>query len=198
MGLVSRPVALPEPPTPDALVVVTDCADQTRLLARTLAPLCLPGDVVLLVGDLGAGKTTFAQGFGSALGITEPITSPTFVLVRQYPVEQSPVEQSPVKQHPVDDRAPVRVLVHADVYRLDRLHEIVELGLGELVEDGGVALVEWGDVAAPVLGSGALAVRLDVGDDDDSRVVTISPVDDAWSGRWEELVEALRPWRAVP
>ena len=52
------------------------------------------------------------------------------------------------------------MLLHADVYRLDRLHEIVELGLGELVEDGGVALVEWGDAAEPVLGSGALLVRL--------------------------------------
>jgi tRNA A37 threonylcarbamoyladenosine biosynthesis protein TsaE len=98
----------------------------------------------------------------------------------------------------VGDGTPIRVLLHADVYRLDRLHEIVELGLGELVEDGGVALVEWGDAAEPVLGSGALAVRLDMADDDDRRVITISPVDGAWSGRWDGLVRALGSWRAEP
>ena len=135
------------PPAPEALVLVTGSADQTRQLAGAVAHACVPGDVVLLAGDLGAGKTTFAQGFGAALGITESITSPTFVLVRQYPVLKE---------------GAVRVLLHADVYRLDSLHEIVELGLGELVEDGGVALVEWGDAAEPVLGSGALAIRLDM------------------------------------
>jgi tRNA threonylcarbamoyladenosine biosynthesis protein TsaE len=184
MEHMSRSASRVDPPSaPDALVLVTASADQTRRLARAVAPLCRPGDVVLLVGDLGAGKTTFAQGFGAALGVTEPITSPTFVLVRQYPV---------------GDGTPIRVLLHADVYRLDRLHEIVELGLGELVEDGGVALVEWGDAAEPVLGSGALAVRLDMADDDDRRVITISPVDGAWSGRWDGLVRALGSWRAEP
>jgi tRNA threonylcarbamoyladenosine biosynthesis protein TsaE len=167
----------------DALVAVTGSADQTRQLAGALAPLCEPGDVVLLAGDLGAGKTTFAQGFGAALGVTEPITSPTFVLVHQYPLGEG---------------GPVRVLLHADVYRLDHLHEIVELGLGELVEDGGVALVEWGDAAEPVLGSGALAVRLEVADGrEEARVITASAVDDAWSGRWDALAEAMRPWRVV-
>ncbi|MGD0394615.1 MAG: tRNA (adenosine(37)-N6)-threonylcarbamoyltransferase complex ATPase subunit type 1 TsaE [Acidimicrobiales bacterium] len=181
---MTRPAAQVDPtPLPDALVLVTASADQTRRLARAMAPLCRPGDVVLLVGDLGAGKTTFAQGFGAALGVTEPITSPTFVLVRQYPM---------------GDGAPVRVLVHADVYRLDRLHEIVELGLGELVDDGGVALVEWGDAAQPVLGSGALTVKLAMDDDDDRRVITISALDGVWSGRWDGLAQALGSWRADP
>ena len=204
------------PPAPDDLVLVTYSADQTRELAGAVARSCLPGDVVLLVGDLGAGKTTFAQGFGAALGITESITSPTFVLVHQYPVLKA---------------GPVQVLLHADVYRLDSLHEIVELGLGELVEDGGVALVEWGDAAEPVLGSGALAVRLDMTDpadldadsagpdsdpaalehladlepadvdsadldSADGRLITVSSVDGAWSDRWDGLTQALRPWRA--
>ncbi len=100
-----------------------------------------PGDVLLLSGDLGAGKTTFAQGFGRALGVDEPVTSPTFTLVRQYETTAGATG--------------VRNLLHADVYRLDNLGEIVDLGLGQLVEDGGVALVEWGDAAEPVLGRGA-------------------------------------------
>ena len=105
---------------------------------RPLATVCVPGDVLLLSGDLGAGKTTFAQGFGRALGIDEPITSPTFTLVRQYEMTAGATG--------------VRMLLHADVYRLDHLGEIADLGLGQLVEDGGVALVEWGDAAEPVLG----------------------------------------------
>ena len=137
--------------------------------------------MLLLAGGLGAGKTTFAQGFGAGLGVAEPITSPTFVLVRQYPLGGT---------------TPVRVLLHADVYRLDHLHEIVDLGLGELVDDGGVALVEWGDAAEPVLGTGALLVRLAPADDDDSRLVTVSPVDGAWSARWPGLADVLEPWLA--
>ena len=117
----------------------------TRALAAALAAVCGPGDLVLLVGDLGAGKTTFAQGFARALGIAGPVTSPTFTLVRQYPVPGA---------------GPVRLLLHADVYRLDSLAEVAELALPELAEEGAVVLVEWGDRAAPVLGESALVVTL--------------------------------------
>jgi tRNA threonylcarbamoyladenosine biosynthesis protein TsaE len=173
-----------DPPTPadgTAQVVSTGSADQTRRLGSALAVLCRPGDVVLLVGDLGAGKTVLAQGFGAGLGITEPVTSPTFTLVRQYPV---------------DGRSGLRMFLHADVYRLDRLHEVVDLGLGQLVEDGGVALVEWGEAAAPLLGGGSLRVQLEPGASDDDRIVTVTADADAdaWSERWPALVRALAPW----
>jgi tRNA threonylcarbamoyladenosine biosynthesis protein TsaE len=165
---------------PGPLVLRTHRADDTRALARVLAGMCRPGDVLLLAGGLGAGKTTFAQGFGAGLGVAEAITSPTFTLVRQYPV----------------DRPPVDTFLHADVYRLDHLQEVVDLGLDELVGNGGVALVEWGDVAAPVLGAGALAVRLEpAGPDDDHRRVAVGPPDRAWSDRWVALERALAPWR---
>jgi len=172
------------------LRLATSGAGQTRALARSLAPLVVPGDVLLLAGDLGAGKTTFAQGFGAGLGIGEPITSPTFTLVREYPVDRPAA---------CGDRGhPVRVFYHADVYRLDHLQEIADLGLGELVEDGGVALVEWGDVAEPLLGRGSLRVALSAaGDDEDRRLVTVDTADPAWRSRREALAAALRAW-SVP
>jgi tRNA threonylcarbamoyladenosine biosynthesis protein TsaE len=161
------------------LVAATTSVEETRRLAGALAPVCGPGDVVLLAGDLGAGKTAFAQGFGAGLGIVESITSPTFTLVRQYPVA---------------GRA-VRTLLHADVYRLGHLHEIVDLGLPELVEDGGVALIEWGDVAEPVLGVGSLTIRLAMdGDDDRRRTFTVDPAGGTWAARWDALASALSPW----
>jgi len=157
-------------------------AESTRAVAAAVAGCCGPGDVLLLVGDLGAGKTTFAQGFGRALGIDEAITSPTFTLVRQYPVTAGPGRT-------------VECLIHADVYRLDHLQEITDLGIGELVEDGGVALVEWGDAAAPVLGDGALTVRLAADDDDPQRrTVRIAAAGGGWGPRWADLADALVPW----
>ena len=164
----------------------TSDAEGTRGVAAAIAGCCAPGDVLLLAGDLGAGKTTFAQGFGRALGIVEAVTSPTFTLVRQYPVTPGPGR-------------PVECLIHADVYRLDHLQEITDLGIGELVEDGGVALVEWGDAAAPVLGDGALTVRLEADPDPDRpevRTLVLSAAGDAWVPRWAALSAALAPWAA--
>lgn len=142
--------------------------EHLRALAAALAPLARPGDVILLVGGLGAGKTTFAQGFARGLGIAGPVTSPTFTLVRQYACAGT-----------------VRQLLHADVYRLDTLAEVADLGLGELVEDGGVALVEWGDAAEPVLGAGALKVSLTLAPppDDEVRLVTVTRGTATWSDR---------------
>jgi tRNA threonylcarbamoyladenosine biosynthesis protein TsaE len=167
------------------VVLATDSAEATRELAAALAGLCMPGDIVLLAGDLGAGKTTFAQGFGRALGVDEPVTSPTFTLVRQYQVPTGPTGLS--------------TLLHADVYRLDHLGEIADLGLGQLVEDGGVALVEWGDAAEPVLGSGALSLQLVADPDDEAhRAVTVAADESSWADRWDRLVAALAPWTVAP
>jgi len=163
------------------VVLSTASPDATRDVAAALAALCVPGDVLLLSGDLGAGKTTFAQGFGRAVGVDERVTSPTFTLVRQYEVPVGPTG--------------LRTLLHADVYRLDDLGEIADLGLGQLVEDGGVALVEWGEAAEPVLGEGALSLLL-VGDPDDEarRTVTVTAAGSSWADRWDALVAALGPW----
>ncbi len=134
-----------EPATPWPVAVETASAADTRSAAAALATLARPGDIVLLVGGLGAGKTTFAQGFARALGVRGPVTSPTFTLVRQY------------RCAGVDG---VDQLVHADVYRLDSLAEVEDLAIDELVDDAAVALIEWGDAAAPVLGADPLRVVL--------------------------------------
>lgn len=168
----------------DPIRLRTDGALSTRALAGAIAQLCAPGDVLLLSGDLGAGKTTFAQGFGRALGIEEVVTSPTFTLVRQYPVTATG-----------DSPSAVAALIHADVYRLDHLQEIADLGIGELVEDGGVALVEWGEAAEPVLGDGALVVQLR--GEDDERWLTVSSFGDRWSARWPQLRAALTAWETA-
>lgn len=163
------------------LVVETEGPDQTRALATALTEQCRAGDLVLLVGDLGAGKTTFAQGFGRGLGIREPITSPTFTLVRRYPLDPNA---------PCATARGIRALLHADLYRLDTLGEVADLGLAELIEDGGVALVEWGDVADRVLGPEWLSVRFEIVDDEHRRI-TLAADGTSWTTRWPQLTAAL-------
>lgn len=153
----------------------TKSAEDTRDLARALSPFAMRGDVVLLAGDVGTGKTTFTQGFGDGLGVDEQITSPTFILMRRY-----------------DGRLP---LVHVDVYRLEHLQEVVELGLMELLDDGAVALIEWGDVVAPALPASFLEVRFEYGPGDDDRHVQLRAVGSRWSARMTAITNALERWR---
>lgn len=169
------------PPAP-TLVARTIAVGETRDLAAALAALAQPGDLVLLAGDLGAGKTAFAQGFGAGLGVTEPITSPTFTLAQQY--------------------AGRLTMHHLDVYRLDQLGEVAELGLGELLDDDGVVLIEWGDAIVPVLPSDYLEVRLAFGPgpdaDDDERRVVVRSVGPSWARRQVSLLHAIEPWAEAP
>ncbi len=162
------------------VATTTDSPGGTRDLAGRLARLCGAGDVVLLVGDLGAGKTVFAQGFAAALGIADPVTSPTFALVRHY-------------RCGVD--SPVASLIHADVYRTGSVGEVADLALAELVEEDAVVLVEWGDLAVRALGESALEVTLVV--PDAAGAPTVRAVSIAGRGRWEdradEVAAALEP-----
>jgi tRNA threonylcarbamoyladenosine biosynthesis protein TsaE len=153
----------------------TTSATGTRELAAALAPLARAGDLVLLVGELGAGKTAFAQGFAAALGIDEAITSPTFTLARSY-------------------EGRLR-LNHLDVYRLENIQEAEDLGLGELLE-GGVTLIEWGDTIAPALPADYLELRFGYGEGDDERTVSMRIVGPSWSVRNRAMGAALEPWAA--
>jgi tRNA threonylcarbamoyladenosine biosynthesis protein TsaE len=156
------------------IIAFTSSAKETRQLAAAIAELVRAEDLLLLAGDLGAGKTTFAQGFGAALGVTERITSPTFTLVSQY---KGRLE-----------------LNHLDVYRLDLVEEVLDLGLAEMLDEGGVTLIEWGDTVIPVLPADYLEVRLRLGEGDDDRVFEIHLVGPRWSARTKALTTAMRPW----
>jgi tRNA threonylcarbamoyladenosine biosynthesis protein TsaE len=146
---------------------LTHSTDETLELAGTVGELLRAGDVVSLVGDLGAGKTVFARGVARALGVTEPVVSPSFTIVREY-----------------DGRMP---LVHVDVYRIDTVQELYDLGFEELVRDDAVTLVEWGDMIDGLLPVDRLDVRLAPGDTDDERVVEIEGHGRSWRGRAAEL-----------
>jgi tRNA threonylcarbamoyladenosine biosynthesis protein TsaE len=149
----------------------TASAGETARLAGAIAPLLRAGDVIVLAGGLGSGKTTFARGLGEALGVDEPVVSPTFTIVREY-----------------EGRLP---LVHVDVYRLDRVQELHDIGLEELIEERAVTLVEWGDVVAAYLPAERLDVRLDPGPGDDDRAVTLTLRGPAWQARADALEAAL-------
>jgi tRNA threonylcarbamoyladenosine biosynthesis protein TsaE len=118
---------------------------------EALAGALRPGDVVLLTGPLGAGKTTFAKGVAKGLGVRERVTSPTFTIVRE---------------HHCSNDLGIETLHHCDVYRVESLGEIVDLAIGELVEESAVALVEWGELAAAVFGRDVLTIHFEVGEDE--------------------------------
>lgn len=170
-----------------------DSLAATHAIAAAIAELSRQGDIIVLAGEMGAGKTAFAQGFGRALGITDAITSPTFTLVHSYPCP--------------DGR---RTLHHADIYRLERTGDVEELALHELAEFGGTVLIEWGDVAAAGLGD-HLEIRLLHDDDDDSgddesgddddfgldsaRAIEVHATGQSWAGRWDRLQAGLAAYR---
>lgn len=149
----------------------TESPDETREVAAAIARLSRAGDVVLLTGDMGAGKTVFAQGFGAALGVTETMTSPTFTLVNTYECERV-------------------TLHHADLYRLERTAEVADLALAELAEFSGILLVEWGEAAAGVVRD-HLEVHLESRDDTDDRAIDIIPVGQTWLQRIDRLGAAV-------
>ena len=146
---------------------VTRSTDETLELARAVGDLLRPGDVVSLVGELGAGKTVFARGVARALGVTELVVSPTFTIVREY-----------------EGRVP---LVHVDVYRIDAVQELHDLGFEEVVRDDAVTLVEWGDRIDGLLPGDRLDIRLAPGAADDERVVEIEGHGYSWRARATEL-----------
>jgi tRNA threonylcarbamoyladenosine biosynthesis protein TsaE len=143
-------------------------AEGTRAIGAALGRILVAGDVVLLAGDLGAGKTTLVQGVGQALGVEGPMPSPTFTLMNTY-------------------EAALHV-AHIDLWRLERMSELHDLGLDELLDEGAVALVEWGDVALSVLGRDALLVRLEALDDEPgARTITIEPLGTSFTERLASL-----------
>jgi tRNA threonylcarbamoyladenosine biosynthesis protein TsaE len=146
---VKREHVLPEP------------AD-TRALGAALGELARPGDLIVLVGPLGAGKTALTQGLGEALGVREPVTSPTFVIARVHRGGRVP-------------------LVHVDAYRLGSVADVDDLDL-DASADESVTIVEWGQGLVEQLADEHLQVRLDRRDDD-VRTALLVPNGRSWEER---------------
>jgi len=154
----------------------------TQRFAEIIAGQVRPRDMIVLAGEMGAGKTTFTQFFGLALGVTDLITSPTFNLLHNYGSGRM-------------------ALHHADLYRLERTGELEDLGLDELQDSGGIIAVEWGDIVGDELGD-ALVLRFEhvdqatndaSGKTDEMQVrsVTVSSRGAQWESRFRKLTDEL-------
>ncbi len=143
--------------------VVVRTGDEMRALGERLARLLQPGDLVVLSGGLGAGKTTLTQGIGRGLGVRAPVLSPTFVIARVHR----------------DGRVP---LVHVDAYRLSSVDEVDDLDLDASLEDS-VTVVEWGEGLVEGLSGDRLEVRIARSDDpdDETRLVDVVGVGERWA-----------------
>jgi tRNA threonylcarbamoyladenosine biosynthesis protein TsaE len=150
-------------------------AAETLALGVRLARLLGCGDVVVLSGDLGAGKTVLAKGIAAGLGVTEPVVSPTFTIVREY-----------------EGDVPLQ---HLDVYRLDHFQEVIDLGLDELLDGHAVTVVEWGEAVSALLPQDRLEVVLMVPPpeeaDDDTRVIELHGSGPSWAARDAALASLI-------
>ncbi len=149
-------------------------AADTRAIGAALAELLQPGDALALTGELGAGKTTLVQGIARGLGYAGAVVSPTFTLVREYRGRLC--------------------LYHVDVYRLERVQDVIELGFEEMLDGDGVLVVEWGDAVEQLLPPEHLLVELTVPGPDERRRLSLSGIGPSWAARWERLEQALEPW----
>jgi tRNA threonylcarbamoyladenosine biosynthesis protein TsaE len=157
------------------LSVRTRSAGETTSLGRRVGAMLRPGEVVLLIGDLGTGKTTFVQGLAEGLGVSTRARSPSYTMVHTHEGSGYP-------------------LVHVDLFRCAHSTEVADLGLEELFEPPAVAAVEWGEKAMGIAGRDYLELEFawDAADDD-TRTIKFLP-----SGRWQErmgeLSETVRSW----
>jgi tRNA threonylcarbamoyladenosine biosynthesis protein TsaE len=156
---------------PAELRIATD--GDMRDLGRRLAALLRAGDLVILAGPLGAGKTTLVQGIGAGLGVRGPVTSPTFVIARVHP----PLAGGPA-------------LVHADAYRLGSVGEVDDLDLDTDVGRA-VTVVEWGTGLAEPLAEDRLEITIQPDQDGDVRTVRINGHGARWHGALTGAVDRL-------
>lgn len=166
------------------VVLFSRTAQETKTLAAMMAGLLRPGDVVALTGELGAGKTCFVQGAAAALGVTDRVTSPSFVLRREY-----------------DGDVPV---LHMDIYRLETFQEIVDIGYEEVFDQERVTFIEWGDAMSPLLPRDHLELEFRLPpvdappvEGDEERRIVVRPRGDDWLRRMPDLRAQMQPWVEV-
>lgn len=147
--------------------VRTGSPAETEALGRAVGAQLRPGDVVALSGELGTGKTVFARGIAEGAGAGGQVASPTFTIVREY-------------------RGRV-VVFHADLYRLEGPEQLGDLGLEEILDGGGVTVIEWAEKAVHLLPAEYLWVEIRFTERDDERVIELRPR----GARYEAIVAAL-------
>jgi len=156
------------------LAVRTRSSDETTRLGLLIGEVIRPGEIVLLVGDLGTGKTTFVQGLALGLGFERRARSPSFTMVHEYRGGRYP-------------------LVHVDLYRCNSASEVFDLGLEELFEPPAVSAVEWGEKAFEIAGRDYLELDFSWDTGEDVRNIRFLP-----SGRWQDrmgdLADVVRGW----
>ena len=141
----------------------TESPEQTVVLGMALGAVAQPGDIILLVGDLGAGKTQFVKGIAQGLGIMEPVTSPTFNIMLSYSVDSA------------DTTLPTKTLNHFDLYRLDDVSQLEDIDYFGCLENDAVSVVEWGDKFPDALPLDYIEVALRI-DEESSHVRAITTV----------------------
>jgi tRNA threonylcarbamoyladenosine biosynthesis protein TsaE len=162
-------------PPSAAVELTSDSADETRTIGERLGRLARPGDVILLQGDLGTGKTTLTQGIARGLGIAEYVQSPTFILVAEYDGRAA-------------DGTPLR-LYHLDLYRLEGETDLDSIGFGDYLEPAdGISVVEWPERAGGDLPESYLLVRIALADEDRRRIFLDSV---SASGIWADRLRLL-------
>ena len=139
----------------DMNMVTTKSAAETRELGKQLAVQLKAGDVILLEGDLGAGKSEFARGVAKGLGVTETVTSPSFTILNVYESGKLP-------------------LYHFDWYRLERSEELYELGMDEYLGGNGIALVEWPAQCPDAVPEKCLRIKISATGENSRRIETES------------------------
>jgi len=152
---------------PPARLVHSRSPADTEALGRRLGAMLRAGDVVALSGELGAGKTVLARGLAEGAGAGGHVASPSFTLIRRY-------------------RGPV-VVYHADLYRLDEPAHLVDVGLDEILEGDGVAVIEWAEKAVRLLPAEYLGIELRFTEQDEVREIAFRP----HGRRYEEIVAQL-------
>ena len=136
--------------------ITTHSADETQALGQKLASRLAPGDVIAYFGDLGAGKTAFTCGLAQGLGITDPVTSPTYTIVNEY----------------LGGRLP---LFHFDMYRLSSSEELFDIGWDDYLARGGVCAVEWSERVSDALPEDTIFVDIARTDEhEDWRTITVT------------------------
>ncbi|MFS0698486.1 tRNA (adenosine(37)-N6)-threonylcarbamoyltransferase complex ATPase subunit type 1 TsaE [Cellulomonas sp. 179-A 4D5 NHS] len=174
------------------VVVELADADATRAYGRALAGVLRAGDLVILTGDLGAGKTTLTQGIGAGLGVRGQVASPTFIIARVHPPLARSAADEADGAHAGAVTTTGTPLVHVDAYRLGSLDEVDALDLDASLDES-VTVVEWGEGLVEALAQDRLEIALRrprgdaaTGSDDDPsagvRTITVTAVGERWAG----------------